>query len=342
MIKERKIFKIALSLVAAGAVLLGCGYIFGGCKNVYGNFSGFSINDSKDMVSEKHSLDNFSNISLDVDYGDIEIEKGSEFAIETIYDKSHDDITYNTSNDTLSVKGNRKKKVSFNIDFSDNNDNSGTKIKIYVPDGSQLAELKLQASCGDMSIEGLTFKNGTIICDYGDALLKDVECSSFTICNKCGDIDFSNIKGNDIVTNSEFGNVKISNVDAGSFSCDLKSGDMDFNNLKFENGNISDSYGDIKGNAIDGNGLKLASKSGDIDIDGDIKGENTIDSAYGNVKLATSLSEEEYSYDLDAKYGDCSVNGKDKNDVCRKTNESSNNKINAVCKSGDIEVNFSK
>ncbi|WP_294404816.1 DUF4097 family beta strand repeat-containing protein [uncultured Clostridium sp.] len=343
MIKERKLFKIALSLVAAGAVLLGCGYIFGGYKNVYGNSNGFTINESKEMVNEKHSLDNFKNIRLDVDYGDVEIEKGSEYAIETIYNKSLDDISYDTSDDTLSIEGHRKNKVLFNINCSDdNNENSSTKIKIYVPDGTEISEIKSQMSCGDMSIKGLIIKNGTIKCDYGDTVLNDIECSNMNICNKCGDIDLNNIKGNSVITTSEYGNIKISHLDAGNFSCDLKSGDLDFSNLKFESAIVSNSYGDIEGKNINGNGLKLTSKCGDIDISGDVKGENTIDSEFGSVKLQTLLSQEEYSYDFDAKFGECRVNGKKQNAQCTKTDESSNNKISAACKSGDIEIDFAK
>lgn len=341
MIKERKVFKIALSIIAAGAVLLGCGYVFGGYKNIYGNSRGFNINKSKEIVNEKHSLDSFSNISFDVAYGDVEIEKGSEYAIETIYDKSLGDISYTISDDTLTVVENSKNKVSFNISFFDNNnENSNTRIKIYVPDSSEILQLKSQMSCGDMSIKGLKFKDGNITCDYGDVILKDIECSNFTICNESGDIDLSNIKGTDIVTNSEYGNVKISNLGVDSLSCNSESGDIDFSNVKFESGSISDSYGSIKGDTIVGNGLKVKNECGDINISGELKGENTVNLEYGSAKVETSLSEKEYSYDLSTEFGSCTVNGKEKNNGYAKTSESSKNNIKAVSKNGDINIKF--
>lgn len=340
MIKERKVFKIALSLIVVGAVLLGCGYVFGGYKNIYGNSRGFNINKSKEMVNEKHSLDNFSNISLDVDYGDVEIEKGSEYAIETIYDKSLDDISYTTSDDTLTVVGHRKNKVSFSIDFSDNDENNSTKIKIYIPDSSEILQLKSQMSCGDMSIKGIKFKDGNITCDYGEAILKDIECSNFTICNNSGDIDLSNIKGTDIVTTSEYGSVKMSNLDVDTLSCNSESGDIDFSNVKFESASISDSYGSIKGDTIVGNGLKVKNECGDINISGELKGENTVNLEYGSAKVETSLSEKEYSYDLSTELGSCTVNGNEKNNGYSKTNESSKNNIKAVSENGDINIKF--
>ena len=341
MIKEKKALKIALSLVVAGAVLMGAGYLFGGFKTIYGNSNGINIYDSKDIVNEKKTIDNFQNINLNVDYSDVEIVKGEKYEIETAYNKSLGDIEYNVSENTLNINRNNGKHLSFNVElFGVTNMNNSSKIKIYVPYDSSLSDIKCQIGSGNINIKDLSFKNADVACDYGDAEFSNIGCTSIKIHEKSGDIKFDNIDGSEIITTSEYGDVKVNNFKSESFTCDLKAGNMDFNSLTTGNGIITNSYGDIRGYNVLSNGLNITSNSGNIDIAGELKGNNTINSEYGDVDLESSLSEKDYSYDLTVKFGNCSVNGKDKEDVCKKAETSSDNSINAVCKSGDLKVNF--
>ena len=56
--------------------------------------------------------------------------------------------------------------------------------------------------------------------------------------------------------------------------------------------------------------------------------------------VCSSLSENDYSYNLDVKFGDCMINGKEKDNVFEKSQETSKNVISVTCKSGDLKMNF--
>lgn len=344
MIKERKAVKAALSLIAVGTVLLVIGYLFGGFKAIYGNSSGINIYDSKNTITERNSLDAFQNIKINVEKANVEIESGDKFEIETMYNKSLTDVSYNVSNDTLNITASSKNHISFNIGFFDNNMsiNENTKIKIYIPNESMLSELESQVDYGDMKLLNLNFKKSDILCNFGDIELKNINCTNMNINDESGDITFDNVTGSEMITTSEYGNIEASNLNTENFTCDLKSGDLNLNNLKTDNGIISNEYGDIEGTAITSNGLIITSSCGEIDINGELKGKNTIDSKFGDTKIMTSLLESDYSYDFKVKFGECSVNGNSREGGCEKIESTADNIINAVCESGDLKINFGK
>ena len=343
MIKRKKLFKIALSFLLIGAVLMGLGYVLGGSKAIFYNGNGINISNSNDMVTERKAIDDFKNINICANYSEVKIEKGDKYEIETIYNKEYGDISCEVSDNTLIVNENSKKNRSFNISFFNFKEiNNRNKITIYVPDGTELEYLEGNIDAGDMTVNSINPKDINIECDYGEVELGDINCTNMKVHNKSGDIQIYNINSDEVVTTSNYGDVEINNIQSKSFTCDLDAGQMKFGNLSIEKAAITNSFGDIIGKNLLSNGTDIVSQSGTIDISGTLKGKNVIDCEFGDVDIESSLSENDYSYNLDTNFGECTVNGKERGNSFEKTGDSCENVINAVCNSGDLNIKFAK
>ena len=340
MIGEKKVIKLALSFKAAGTVLFVVGCLFGGNKPIWISSHGVNIESDKYIVDERKEVDSFNNMNINVDYADIEIEKGEKLEIESIYDKSFEEISYDVSEGTLNINGKSKRKNFFNISFFGNNENKNSTIKIFIPDNSTISNIKLKLDNGDMKVNDLNLINADLCSNYGEVSLNTVNFSTIRVNSKYGDIICNNIKGDVITIDSQYGGVEADNMEAESFIGTLKCGNMNFNNIKIRNSTLTNEYGDIKADEVAANGINIVCKSGDIDISGELTGKNIINSEYGDVKINTSILEKDYSYDLSIKAGECKINDRNQDNYYKKTESSTDNMINAVCKCGDLKINF--
>ena len=67
-------------------------------------------------------------------------------------------------------------------------DNDAQTVILSVPK-SQLKQLDIRSSYGDISMRGISAARGSIRCDNGDISLKNCQLSQFTLNNDYGDID---------------------------------------------------------------------------------------------------------------------------------------------------------
>ena len=108
-------------------------------------------------------------------------------------------LTYTVQDGTLHLKENDavQPQVHIDVDFltdfltlgrlPEDDDNAQTVI-LSVPK-SQLKQLRIHVSYGDISMRGISAARGSIRCDNGDISLKNCQLSQFTLNNDYGDID---------------------------------------------------------------------------------------------------------------------------------------------------------
>lgn len=108
-------------------------------------------------------------------------------------------LTYTVQNGTLHLKENDavQPQVHIDVDFltdfltfgrlPEDDDNAQTVI-LSVPK-SQLKQLDIRSSYGDISMRGISAARGSIRCDNGDISLNNCQLSQLTLNNDYGDID---------------------------------------------------------------------------------------------------------------------------------------------------------
>ena len=107
-------------------------------------------------------------------------------------------LTYTVQNGTLHLKENDavQPQVHIDVDFLTDfltfgrlpEDDDTQTVILSVPK-SQLKQLDIRSSYGDISMRGISAASGSICCDNGDISLNNCQLSQFTLNNDYGDID---------------------------------------------------------------------------------------------------------------------------------------------------------
>lgn len=108
-------------------------------------------------------------------------------------------LTYTVQDGTLHLKENDavQPQVHIDVDFLTDfltfgrlpeDDNDAQTVILSVPK-SQLKQLDIRSSYGDISMRGISAARGSIHCDNGDISLNNCQLSQFTLNNDYGDID---------------------------------------------------------------------------------------------------------------------------------------------------------
>lgn len=107
-------------------------------------------------------------------------------------------LTYTVQNGTLHLKENDavQPQVHIDVDFLTDfltfgrlpEDDDTQTVILSVPK-SQLKQLDIRSSYGDISMRGISAASGSIRCDNGDISLNNCQLSQFTLNNDYGDID---------------------------------------------------------------------------------------------------------------------------------------------------------
>ena len=108
-------------------------------------------------------------------------------------------LTYTVQDGTLHLKENDavQPQVHIDVDFLTNfltfgrlpEDDDNTQTVILSVPKSQLKQLDIRSSYGDISMRGISAARGSIRCDNGDISLNNCQLSQFTLNNDYGDID---------------------------------------------------------------------------------------------------------------------------------------------------------
>lgn len=118
-------------------------------------------------------------------------------------------------------------------------------------------------------------------------------------------------------------------VNAGKVSIDRMTVNM--------GGAISLGAGSVKGDQIDAHNLEVEISAGSCNLEGAFYGALDLECSAGSLNLDTSLSDNEYSYDLERNAGSIQINGKSYKDYDN-TNKSANNSIKVVVSAGSVNI----
>lgn len=338
MRKTKKVMLVSICLIVLGVIIGTIGLLSGGRGNIAWGKHGLIVYDKANIIKENKELEKFNDVSIDVDFGDIELIKSDKYSIEVEYNGEVEEVTYKVENEKLTVINNRWGKMFFNMGFIDNN----TLVKVYIPENVVLNNIDIQNKSGNLIIDNIDVKNSNINCDFGNATINNITGDKINLTGKSGEVYAKNLKLKELVLNVDFGDVISENINTNTFESNLKSGTLDIKTLTANNVKISSDFGEVKGTQLVTNGLLVRAKSGEINIDGELKGDNILDCDFGDITLKTSLPKNEYSYKVDMDFGTNKIDGKEVKGDVEEISTVASNSFNINCKSGDLKIDFVK
>lgn len=194
---------------AVGTVLTAAGMLTGGKQYVQAADINTLRGDARKAdsdslaVLDKQKISGVQALDLALDNLDLKIVPSDDDCCYLSYRIAATDgeapLTYTVQNGTLHLKENDavQPQVHIDVDFLTDfltfgrlpeDDNDAQTVILSVPK-SQLKQLDIRSSYGDISMRGISAARGSIRCDNGDISLNNCQLSQLTLNNDYGDID---------------------------------------------------------------------------------------------------------------------------------------------------------
>ncbi len=241
MIEEKKRKSSYLTILTIVTVIC----IIAGCV-IHLGFLPFGGRSGK-MKSEKVATDRFQNVSLELDVGDVKIEKGSEFS-----------VTYKYPSGCLpeiSVSGGKltvKQKMKDHISLKD----LDCHLTITVPEGEELKNVDGYLDAGSVEVSGFTFDKS----------------SNFNMESDVGSIELIDCTFGDLKLEADVGNISLNACTFKNLTASGDVGDIDLRECSFDAAECTTDTGSINVYVSgDGNFSSLTCKTdiGSITVDTD-------------------------------------------------------------------------
>ena len=231
---------------AVGAVLTAAGMLTGGKQYVQAADINTLRGDARKAdsdslaVLDKQKISGVQALNLSLDNLDLKIVPSDDDCCYLSYriaaNKGEAPLTYTVQNGTLHLKENDavQPQVHIDVDFLTDfltlgrlpEDDDTQTVILSVPK-SQLKQLDIRSSYGDISMRGISAARGSIRCDNGDISLNNCQLSQFTLNNDYGDID-------------------LERCTLDTAAVQLSNGEFDAQETAFSGENsITSSYGDV-------------------------------------------------------------------------------------------------
>lgn len=231
---------------AVGVVLFAAGAVTGGKQYVQNadinTLRGDARKDDRSRIAvmNKQKISDVNALDLTLDSLDLKIVPSDDDSCYLSYriatSKGEKPLTYAVQNGTLHLKENDVSNVYVHIDIDFLTDllTSGrlpeaddTQTVILSVPKTQLKQLNIRSSYGDISMRGIAADNSSIQCANGDMELERCQLSQLKLNNDYGDIDFNHCTLN-------------------TADISLSNGDFDAESTSFSGKNtITSDYGDI-------------------------------------------------------------------------------------------------
>lgn len=193
---------------AVGAVFTAAGMLTGGKQYVQAADINTLRGDARKAdsnslaVLDKQKISNVQALDLALDTLDLKIVPSDDDCCYLSYriaaTGGESPLTYTVQDGTLHLKENDavQPQVHIDVDFLTDfltlgrlpEDDDTQTVILSVPK-SQLKQLRIRVSYGDISMRGISAARGSIRCDNGDISLNNCQLSQFTLNNDYGDID---------------------------------------------------------------------------------------------------------------------------------------------------------
>lgn len=294
---------------AVGAVLTAAGMLTGGKQYVQtadiNTLRGDARKADSDSLAvlDKQKISNVQALDLALDTLDLKIVPSDDDCCYLSYriaaTGGEAPLTYTVQDGTLHLKENDavQPQVHIDVDFLTDfltlgrlpEDDDTQTVILSVPK-SQLKQLRIRVSYGDISMRGIAAARGSIHCDNGDISLNSCQLSQLTLNNGYGDISMRGIS-----------------AARGSIRCE--NGDISLKNCRLSQLTLNNDYGDIdlERCTLDTAAVQLSNGGFDAQETA-FSGENSITSSYGDVSVSDTLANlQALTIQASTAYGEISV-----------------------------------
>lgn len=324
MNKTKKILLIGGILTGAGLLLTIIGAMLGGALTGIGidadGLHVYTLNSiyNKDAESfyreDTVSLDAFTSIAVDMNFGEVRIEESDHFGIDYKIEQRYD-FSYKIENGCLKVIQDTRKNFPSIMLFGGSGFlttfEAQNYITIYVPTGTILQDVSASLDSVNTSIVGIHAGALDLDLDFGnlditDSAFTDVTLDTDSVNMKLFDFDCSSL-----TVSNDFGSLEADGLTVQTTAdIAMESSNLTFNNASLGSLTFESSFGNVILDKVTIPDMKLVMDSGKIAAHGLTSDKIDITSDFGNVELSLTGTLPEYYYDVTTDFGSITIDGK--------------------------------
>ena len=335
--KMKTVKTVIVVLVAAGIVFSIIGVAMGASRTLFWTKNGISVASGIESVINEPDLGYFDGVDIDVGYGDVEFINSDKYGVEAY--SYNQEWNWSLVNGTLKIS--YKKNTVIQIMNLDWNLDDANYVKVYLPAGAKLGDVKVKSGSGNISVGDFQADNLQIYSSFGNVDLYSVKGGDMLMDLDSGNFTGKNLDANDFTIENNFGKGRFQSVNAVKFSAHSDSGEITMTDCSFGDMTAVSNFGAITADALKTGKININSDSGHIKMEGEFLGETVITSDFGNVGLTTSIDKTKYTYDLSTDFGSVTLDGeKLANGAAVISMDKSANSFKIKASSGNIDIGF--
>ena len=194
-----------------------------------------------DINNYDFSKEKITDIAIDMNAADVNIQVGDEFSVETSFPEKYAP-TVNLENGKLAIT--QKQNMKDLGGFDD------LKLDIVVPGDAKLDTLKIDIAAGDVDIQDVKVDKLNLDANAGDIDINDIIADKVEVDANAGDINVMDATAKSIDVNVNAGDVDITGTfDKIDCDCDLGDIDIDAPNTDRSNIDVDCALGSVNVNA---------------------------------------------------------------------------------------------
>lgn len=237
---------------------------------------------------EKTELEEFSEISICLNYANVSILPSDGFYLEYRLDGTCSSPDYGVSNGKFHFQEGQLKqnyRISLNL-FGNPANQKPMYLNLYVPRDQYFDLLSMSIESGDLEMDQLNAEKMELSLEYGDLTLGDFSGNTLNISSESGNIDVNDVTCESLNISASYGHFTGNAVSAsktGKFR--LESGDLEISSLTADTCSIDSDYGDCSIDSFQAGEIAISLESGNLKISSLTADTCSIDSDYGNCSI---------------------------------------------------------
>lgn len=331
--------------LAIGFLLVIVGRAAGGTMSyaIGKDFEVYIDNDSESYTNEIMELEEFDNLTVDVESCDVEIRQGESYQISYKLEKRNiPDIEVKDGRLTVVKKPEKKRIFGGSFIWVSNMFEIQKRaiITITVPEEHNLSELNVDCEFGNIEIDNLVAKSCEIKSESGNVTVIGLEAEIGEIVSEYGNITLTDCSGKRCIVKSESGNGSLENLTFDEMNVEMEYGNIKINNDKIDMLTLKAESGNVVANNLTARQFESTMEYGNTNIDKSIIDKLKLTCESGNVKANLLGNLEDYDLDLYSDVGNIKVNGEKQRNKAVITGKEK--QINIQSEYGDVDVRIEK
>lgn len=240
-------------LLLAGVSLVSAGKALGGVPGIYVDRYGVHSPEEEPLVyvQDKKNIQPFEELSVQVDYADINLIPADDYYVEYTLDGQEGEPEIVSEDGTLHISQGSEGRFGFYIMsvgiFGGVSDSAQKReVNIYYPEETPLHSISLDTQDGEITMGKATVETLAINNSYGEVQAGEIMAEKAEIAMKDGDLSVERMECESLSLVNDYGHVEVKELECEKGMLRMNDGDLEVGTAAVGQLQIENDYGEVR------------------------------------------------------------------------------------------------